>query len=247
MPDEVEISSLDLRYEHLRLRHRKQEGRLLSSIAERGIEEAMEGVDVQGTRVLLNGFKRWRCARKLGMATVPYRSLGEDQPTAIVALLRLSSDRTLGILEQAGFIDELRTLQQLSVAEIAELLSRSKGWVSMRMGLSVRDIEQLAHGYFRGPESFREQIQAGNIALPLSALREGSAGSDECSSFERALLKDLEITGRYMQRVIGKSVDPRLKTHVFHAEANLLCAGILGCSEAFIQTMRQLYDRRGQA
>lgn len=299
MPEEVEISSLDLRYEHLRLRHRKQEGRLLSSIAERGIEEAMEGVDVQGARVLLNGFKRWRCARKLGMATVPYRSLGEDQSAAIVALLRLSSDRALGILEQAGFIDELRTLQQLSVAEIAELLSRSKGWVSMRMGLigkmsdtirkklfsgafpvysymytlrrfmrmntvgrqdveqfvvalsgkglSVRDIEQLAHGYFRGPESFREQIQAGNIALPLSALREGSAGSDECSSFERALLKDLEITGRYMQRVIGKSVDPRLKTHVFHAEANLLCAGILGCSEAFIQTMRQLYDRSGQA
>jgi len=299
MPEEVEISSLELRYECLRLRNRKQEGRLLSSIAERGIEEPMEGVDVQGARVLLNGFKRWRCARKLGMATVPYRSLGDDQSAAIVALLRLSSDRSLGILEQAGFIDELRTLQQLSVAEIAELLSRSKGWVSMRMGLigkmsetirqklfsgafpvypymytlrrfmrmnavsgqdierfvvalsgkglSVRDIEQLAHGYFRGPESFREQIQAGNIALPLSALREGNGGSDQCSSFERALLKDLEITGRYMQRVMGKSVDRRLKTRVFHAEANLLCAGILDRSEAFIQTMRQLHDRSGQA
>ena len=299
MPHEVELSSLDLRYERLRMKNRTQEGRLLSSIVERGIEEPVEGVDTQGARVLLNGFKRCRCARKLGIATLPYTSLGEDEAAAIVALLRISKATSLGILEQAGFIDELRTMQQLSVAEVAELLSRSKGWVSMRVGLigemtdtirqklfsgafpvypymytlrqfmrmnavskpeveqfvvalssknlSVREIEQLAHGYFRGPESFREEIQAGNIALPLSRLREVSDDPDGCSSFERALLKDLEITGKYMQRVMGKSQDPRLKTRVFHAEANLLCAGILSRSKAFIHTMRQLHDRSGQA
>jgi len=299
MPHEVELSSLDLRYERLRMKNRTQEGRLLSSIAERGIEEPVEGVDTQGVRVLLNGFKRCRCARKLGIATLPYTSLGEDEAAAIVALLRISNDKSLGILEQAGFIDELRTMQQLSVAEIAKLLSRSKGWVSMRVGLigemtdtirqklfsgafpvypymytlrqfmrmnavskpeveqfvvalssknlSVREVEQLAHGYFRGPESFREEIQAGNIALPLSELREVSDDPDGCSSFERALLKDLEITGKYMQRVMGKSQDPRLKTRGFHAEANLLCAGILSRSKAFIHTMRQLHDRSGQA
>ena len=135
MSRDVEISSLDVRYESLRLRNRGQEGRLLSSIAERGIEEALEGVDKDGARVLLNGFKRYRCARKLGIATVPYTSIGEDEATGIVALLRISNTRSLGILEQAGFIDELRNAQNLSVAEIAELLSRSKGWVSMRVGL----------------------------------------------------------------------------------------------------------------
>ena len=34
-------------------------------------------------------------------------------------------------------------------------------------GLSVREVEQLAHGYFRGPESFRQEILKGNLALPL--------------------------------------------------------------------------------
>jgi len=299
MPREIEISSLDLRYERLRMKNRTQEGRLLSSIAERGIEEPVEGVDVQGARVLLNGFKRCRCARKLGIATIPYTSLGDDEAAAIVVLLRVSNDKGLSILEQAGFIDELRTLHQLSVAEIAEWLSRSKGWVSMRVGLigemsarirrklfsgafpvysymytlrqfmrmnavskqeverfvvalssrhvSVRDIEQLAHGYFRGPESFREQIQAGNLALPLERIRQVGADPEGCSAFERGLLKDLEITGKYMQRVMGKSQDPQLKTRVFHAEANLLCAGILSRSKAFIHTMRQLHDRSGQA
>ena len=36
--------------------------------------------------------------------------------------------------------------------------------------LSVRDIEQLAHGFFKGPDSLRQEILKGNIALPLKAL-----------------------------------------------------------------------------
>jgi hypothetical protein len=41
------------------------------------------------------------------------------------------------------------------------------------------------------------------------------------------LLKDLEITQKYMQRVMGKSEDRRLKTPAFFAQAHLLTAGIL--------------------
>jgi len=297
---EVEISSLDLRYEGRRLRNRTQEGRLLSSMAERGIEEALEGVEAGDVRVLLNGFKRYRCARKLGLATVPYTSLGTDAAAGIIALLRIVRANHLHILEQAGFIDELRDLQQLSVSQIAQMLSRSKGWVSMRMGilarmsetvrgklfsgefpayaylytlrpfmrmnsvsgreveqlvvalsgknLSVREIELLAHGYFRGPDGFSEQILAGNVAVALERIRQVPDDPDEgCSGFERGLLKDLELTGKTIQRVMGKSGDVRLKSRAFHAEANLLSAGILSRSGAFIQTLRSLHDRSGQA
>jgi hypothetical protein len=101
---------------------------------QRGIEEPLEGVEVRGASLLLNGFKRYRCARKLGIGVVPYMSLGEDETTAILSLLRISNDRTRGILEQAGFIDELKNLHKMSVADIAEKLSRSKSWVSMRRG-----------------------------------------------------------------------------------------------------------------
>ena len=123
MVQEVELESLDLRYESLRMRNRAQEGHLLSSIAERGIAEALEGVDSGGVRVLLNGFKRYRCARKLGIGTVPYSSLGQDEAAGIVALLRISNTKSLSILEQAGFIDELRNVQKRvpSVSVRAEL------------------------------------------------------------------------------------------------------------------------------
>ena len=296
---EIELTTLDLRYESYRMRQPAAEARLLASISQRGITEALEGVDGQQGRILLNGFKRYRCALKLKIATGPYASLGNDEAAAIMNLLCVSNNKSLGILEQAGFIDDLRNLHKMSVADIAADLSRSKAWVSMRLGLigemgaeirkklfagdfpvysymytlrqfmrmngvqksevevfvaavsgkrlSVREIEQLAHGYFRGPELFRQEIRNGNIALPLERMRQVGENPDGCNEFERALLKDLEIVQKYMQRVMGKAQDRRLSTRPFHAQANLLTAGILSRASAFFQALRELHDRSGQA
>ncbi len=76
MTQEIEISKLDLRYESHRMKNPEGEAELLSSISQRGIEEPLEGMNVQKSRVLLNGFKRYRCARRLHTHTVPYLSLG---------------------------------------------------------------------------------------------------------------------------------------------------------------------------
>jgi len=110
---------------------------------------------------------------------------------------------------------------------------------------SVRQIEQLAHGYFRGSESFRQEIRSGHIALTL----EQQGGDDVVgyNPFERGLLKDLTFVSKLMQRVMGKSHDRRLKTPAFYAQANLLTGQILDQWERFIQTMRQLHDRSRQA
>jgi hypothetical protein len=300
MAQELELSSLDLRYEGHRMKNAAVEERLLSSILARGIEEPLEGVEVSGVQILLNGFKRYRCARKLQLSTVPYAWLGQDEVSGILNLLRTSNNRALSILEQAAFIDELHAIRQLSLAQIAEELSRSKSWVSMRLGLlgemsetvrlklfngdfpvypymytlrqfmrmngakldeverfvtavsghglSVREIEQLAHGFFRGPESFRQEILKGNLALPLKQLRQVPQDPDGCSEFERVLLGDLELTQKYMQRVMGKSQDPqRLKSRAFYAQAHLLTAGLLSRAPAFNHSIKQLHDRSGQA
>lgn len=298
MAREVEISMLDLRYEGYRMRNSAQEGRLFASIAERGIDEALEGVDTETGPILLNGFKRYRCARKLHIAVVPYASLGEDEAVGIMGLLRISNNKALSILEQARFIDDLKNLHRMNVAQIAVELDRSKSWVSMRLGLigemsevvrekifsgafpvypymytlrqfmrmnsvskkeieafvvavsgkklSVRDVEQLAQGYFRGPASFREEILRGNVSWPLQQLNQVPEDPDGCNEFERVLLKDLEIVNKYMQRAMGKSQDPRLKSRAFFAQAHLLTAGILSRATAFFQTMRRLHDRSGK-
>ncbi len=36
----------------------------------------------------------------------------------------------------------------------------------------MREVEQLANGYFRGLESFRKEIRKGNMALPFERMRQ---------------------------------------------------------------------------
>jgi KorB domain len=299
MGETVELSSLDLRYEGHRLRDDARESRLLASIAERGIEDPLEGVDQPPICILLNGFKRWRCAKKLGIACVPYVSLGQEEVTGILNLMRASSDKALGILEQARFIVDLLTLHGMSLAEVAETLGRSKAWVSMRRSLleemsqpiqeilfrgafpvysymytlhafrrmnavtqeqlerfvkavagkrlSVRDIELLAHAYFQGPASLREAIEAGKLSWPLEQMKRVPDDVEGCNEFERVLLKDLQIVGKYLRRVMMKCQDARLKSRAFHAQAHLLSGGLLSSLDSFQERIKEFHDRCGRA
>jgi len=280
MEQEIEISTLDLRYEHCRLRHRPSEKALLSSILENGVREAVMGINTVGGRyVLLDGFKRVRCLKIIGRSVAPFISLGDNESSGIVSLLRTSITRGLNILEQAQLITELKNLHKLSVADIAFRLEKSKAWVSMRSSLiegmsdlvrqklfagqfpvysymytlrqfmrmnginksdvdqfvsatsgknlSIRDIERLAYGYFKGPETFKSQIAAGNIGWGLEHLKKVSYEASACDPCEQILLGDLEVVVKYMERTTYKSIDVKLKSPSFFAQAEILSRAIL--------------------
>lgn len=299
MSESVERSTLDLRYEGYRVRDDAAEARLRASIAERGIQEPLEGVATPRERILLNGFRRYRCATKLGIQCVPYVSLGDEEAMGIISLMRLSKQQGLNLLEQAKFTVELLTVHDMSTAEVAETLGRSKSWVSMRGNLlremseavqrilfrgafpvysymytlrrfmrmnsvgkqeierfvkatagkrlSVREIEMLAQGYFRGPDSLRQAIDQGKWSWSLAQMKNVPEDPDGCTDFERALLSDLESVQKYMQRLIVNCHDERLQSRAFHAQANLLVTGLLSKFPPFLKTMRQFHDRSGQA
>ncbi len=135
MEKEVEISSLDCRYEDFRIKNRHAEAQLLASISQHGILEALEGTGAQDKHILLNGFKRYRCAKKLGIPQVPYTCLDNDEAIGIIELLKISNTKTLTLLEQALLINELKNVFKLNTSEIATKLARSKSWVSVRIGL----------------------------------------------------------------------------------------------------------------
>ena len=298
MSETVERSSLDLRYEAYRLRNAAAEARLLSSIAERGIEEPLGGVDTPQGRLLLDGFRRNRCAAKLGIECVPYVSWGEDAMQGISSLLSARRQRTLNILEQARFVDELLSTHEMTMADVAEILSRSKAWVStrrnllrqmtpaiqkilfrgafpvysymttlrpfMRMNgvgskeiehfvqavagtkLSVREIELLAHGYFRGPSSLRQAIDQGNWKWTLQQMQAVGEDPEGLSESERRLLRELERLLGAMQNVMTGCDSPHLQSRGFYAQANLLLASLLGRRESFFKRMEEFYDRTGR-
>lgn len=317
MVEQVEISSFDLRYEDYRMKNANTEKALIASIVQNGINEPLQGVDKvdkdqeqdkldvtkKQNRILLDGFKRYRCAKRLGIAIVPYSTLSNDEALGLIALIRMADSRNLTIPEQAKLIDVLKNVYKMSVTEIANRLEKSKGWVSMRIGmmqeispyvmnkilggefpaysymytlrsfirmngvkkeevdefvnsvagknLSIRDISQLAHGYFNGSEGceeFRQQIKNGDILWVLNRIKETCPDITDCTELERQMLKELEITQKYMMRVTykSKSYDYRFKTNSFYAQANLLADGILKQLEFFSDAIRRLHDRTRQ-
>lgn len=298
MSETVERSSLDLRYEGYRLRNEAAEARLLASIAQRGIEEPLGGVDTPQGRLLLDGFRRNRCAAKLGIECVPYVSWGEDAAEGIANLMAARRQRTLSILEQARFVGELLSRHEMTVADVAEMLARSKAWVSTRRNLlarmspaiqeilfrgafpvysymvtlrpfmrihaveskeierfvqavagaklSVREIELLAHGYFRGTPSLRQAIDRGHWKWTLDQMQAVGERCQGLSDFERGLLRDLERLLQGMHKVMTRCDSPRLQARDFHAQANLLLASLLGRRESFFKKMEEFYDRTGR-
>ena len=295
---EIELSQLDLRYEGHRLRQRGLEDRLLASIAREGIREPLAGVVVDTVWVLLDGFKRYRCAHQLHVERVPFVRLGQDEASAIVELLGQVRRSRLSVLEEGRFLDELKA-RGMSLAEMADALGRSKAWVSLRLGLleamspvvqekvfggglpvyswiytiapfrrlngvtvgqveefvgavsgrglSVRQIEQLAHGYFRGPESFRQELRSGHLTLLLQQMAAVPVDPDGCSEFERILVGDLELIQKHAQRVATKSQDRRLQSRAFFVQCHLLTGSLLSRAKGFLQLLKQLHDRTRQA
>ncbi|MCD4723057.1 MAG: chromosome partitioning protein ParB [Desulfobacula sp.] len=296
----VEINNLDLRYEKFRLKSKRIERALLASIIEHDIQEPLKGIDLgDGTKILLDGFKRYRCAKKLNIGMVPYSSFGSDEPLGIIKLIRNSIARPLTILEQAKMIDELKKVHGMTHGDIADLLQKSKAWVSMRAGilgemseyvakrvfngdfpvysfmytlrkfirmnsirkneidefvklvagkgLSIRDIELLANGFFKGSDNLRQQIKEGHITWGLNQLKKISGRTTECTNAEQKMLRDLESVQRYMQKITYSARNDRLGSDIFQVQASLLVQGVIDIMDNFIIAVRDLYDRCEQA
>lgn len=129
----ADIADFDLRYENCRIRDQKIEDGLLLSILKSGIRDPLRGVEGEKSKILLDGFKRLRCAKKLNIEIIPYLSMGTDQAMGIVELIRGSFSKNLNILEQSKWIDELKNSYGMSIAEIADHLGKSKSWVRLRV------------------------------------------------------------------------------------------------------------------
>ena len=135
-PEEIELKQINRCYEKFRLKNKTDERILLSSILENGIRDPLQCViDAAGDFILLDGFKRLRCAIKLKIHVVPILSLGCDEAEAILELIRLSNARGLNILEQAALVDQLNKIYDMRVNQIAAHLERSPAWVSVRLGM----------------------------------------------------------------------------------------------------------------
>jgi len=190
--EQIELNAFDLRLEHTRCKDADAERRLLISIMERDIEEPLSVAQCEITDryVLIDGFKRYRCARKLGKGILPVQSIGHDVPCAVFSMIRREESQGLSTLEQAAMIEELHRRYSLSIHEIASGLARSPAWVSLRLGM-IGDLSDLV----------REKIMSG--AFPVRAYMYG------IKSFTRVNRIAAESTDALVAALSGKGLSTR--------------------------------------
>jgi hypothetical protein len=111
------------------------EKHLFVSIEKHGIHTPLQGICRKQDFILLDGFKRYRTAKKLSIEQVPVDIVGNDLVPGFLSLLRRVNDSRLSVLEEASFLHDLHTDFNLSYREIAYRVERSIGWVSVRINL----------------------------------------------------------------------------------------------------------------
>jgi hypothetical protein len=202
------LSDLDLRFEHLRQRDYQAERILLESIRLCGIATALVVItDSTSQRpILIDGFKRCRCAANLGIDSVPLQSIEADIKTGLLLFLRQCRQHGLTDLEYAAVIDQLHKSHAMTLSAIASFLGCSVAWVSLRHGL----LEQMSL-------TVRRLILAGKLPLRcwLYAMR----------PFTRVKGVDQTVVDRLVCAVAGKALSTRqlfLLTHAYFTGSPLI-------------------------
>ena len=225
----AELNAIDLRLEHTRRKDAEAERRLLASIMERDIEEPLSVAqsDQPHSYVLVDGFKRYRCAAKLGKGMLPVQTIAPDVPCAILTMIRREESRNLSTLEQAALIQELHRHYSLSIYDIAMRLGRCPSWVSMRLGM-IEELSPLvrakilsgafpARAYMYGIKRFTRvnKISQDRTDALVAALSGKGLSTRELFILSRAYFTG----GRAIQRLIVEG-DARRALRILAADPN---------------------------
>lgn len=143
----ISIGSIGERFAPLRITHPAAERAMLFSMQKYGqLSPVIVCLFAGGEQELLDGFKRLRAARQLGMKALSVRSMELSLRASKAAMLQLNRvGRAISSMEEALVVHSLSHEDGLSQVEIALLLSRHKSWVCRRIMLIERLSDEVQH------------------------------------------------------------------------------------------------------
>jgi ParB/RepB/Spo0J family partition protein len=157
---DLEFHQLELRYEALRLRLPERERRLLSSLADNGQQTPVVVVPASGSAgyVLVDGYRRVRCLRRLQRDTVCAVAWEMTETEALI-FRQVVHAEAVSALEQAWLLRTLHEEHEVGMEELARRFDRSVSWVSRRLSL-LREL----------PEPVQQRVREGGI-VPHAAMK----------------------------------------------------------------------------
>jgi ParB-like chromosome segregation protein Spo0J len=136
----LEISDFDLRFDRYRIIQPKADQLMARSLSKYSQIAPVVYCQLEGSLVLVDGFKRLRAARTLkGVTSVQARLLEVDEQSAKAAIFNLNRvTNKPNELEESWIIYALVHDDGLQQIEVAQMLGRHKSWINRRLAIIER-------------------------------------------------------------------------------------------------------------
>lgn len=234
---EVALDELDLRFASLRLVAPHGVARLKAAIEREGVRNpvlASTAVEA-GRRVLLDGLKRLRVARDLGIPKLWATLVALDAPASLAAMLAANAPHAgLTAIEQGWIARHLCREHGLTQKQTGELVGHDQSWVSIR----IRLVENLDE---RRQEDLRLGLLSPAQARELSRLPRGSQQEHAAQAIQEHGLSSRK-TADLVRLVLGTD-QPRVRHELLDDPLRYLAQA----NEARVQpTMDPRLSRAGQ-
>ena len=191
----LDLTAFDLRLDRFRLVQPKAEQLMRRSLAKYGQLAPVVFCQLEGSLVLVDGFKRLRAARTLqGMNLLRAHFIEIDEQGAKAAIFNLNRIPSKpNELEESWLIFALVHDDHLPQVEVAQMLGRHKSWVNRRLALIERLSEEAREALRLGiltPTQARHmtQLPRGNQNAAMKCATEHALTSRELSETVKLLL-----------------------------------------------------------
>ena len=126
---------LDLRLSCFRPVRAEEVEKMMSSLSKHGQLTPITAVTDGERLVLIDGFKRQRSAKQLGMQTIAVSAIRACTYEAKAMVYLLNRRAGFSVITEAMLIRDLIDIEGLTQVEVATLLERHKSWVSRRLAM----------------------------------------------------------------------------------------------------------------
>lgn len=203
---------LDLRLGFLRPVHAKAQEKMASSLIRHGQLTSVVAVEDGGCHVLIDGFKRHRCARQLGMTTLKVTVLKKSSAEAKALLYLLNRPDGFSTIMEALMVWELVEIEGLNQVEAAVLLERHKSWVCRRLSMIRSLAPEIVH-------DIKLELLPAGVGSSLARLQPATQ-ADFSLAIQKHTLKSREVN-----RLVDlwcKTRDPGARQHLLESPRQAL-------------------------
>lgn len=131
----ISPDQLDLSLNYLRPAHAKNLEQMTASLIKYGQLSPVIAVDDKGRMTLIDGFKRVRCGKQIGMKTLWVSPVTKSSPESKALIYLLNHSQSFSMITEAILIRDLIEVEGLNQVETGVLLERHKSWICRRLSM----------------------------------------------------------------------------------------------------------------